>query len=179
MASARDRNPRYTWTSDQKAEFKKLSGSFQVTPYAYDQEASAACPAARPAARPSTPPAARRFVRPRAYSPSDRNSPCHVFGPSPPFSAIVASHGRRFGTLLYRGPPVPVAVVPAPTTSATTRRSKPYVSGAYAATTAPDRDFFTRGPPEFPPGHNHYQVSDEFRKAWCTAGSSTDQAQKK
>ncbi|MCJ1433968.1 hypothetical protein MMC27_003333 [Xylographa pallens] len=167
MANAEDRTPGYQWTSAQKAEFKKLSGKFQATPSA-------------------APPAVRRFVRPRAYSPSDRRRPCRVQGPSPPFSAIVASYARRFGPLPHRAPPVAhaaAAAAPAASSSsstrAATRRAEPYVSGAYAATTAPDRDFFARGPPRFPAGHNHYQVSDELRKAWCTAGSSTDQAQEK
>ncbi|MCJ1418533.1 hypothetical protein MMC32_004881 [Xylographa parallela] len=158
MAYAEDCIPGYKWTSAQKAEFKKLSGKFQATPSA-------------------APPPVRRFVRPRAYSPSDRNRPCRVQGPSPPFSAIVASYARRFGPLPRCAPPVVRAASSA--ASAAPRRAGPYVSGAYAATTAPDRDFFTRGPPEYPAGYNHYQVSDELRKAWCTAGRSTDLAQAK
>ncbi|MCJ1382170.1 hypothetical protein MMC17_005282 [Xylographa soralifera] len=166
MAGAEDRIPGYKWTSEQEAEFKKLSGSFQATAFVHDQEASTA------------PPAVRRFVRPRAYSPSDRSRPCHVLGPNPPFSAIVASYGRRFGPLPRRAPPVVEAAASTAAAARAIRGSEPYVSGAYAPTTAPDRDFFTRGPSEFPAGHNHYQVSDELRKGWYTPGNLTDQAQK-
>ncbi|MCJ1284780.1 hypothetical protein MMC26_004116 [Xylographa opegraphella] len=173
MADAGNRTAGRRWTSDQEAEFKNLCGQFQATPSDH-QEAYA------------VPPAARSFVRPRACSPNDRNRPHHVPEPGPPFSAIVASYERRFGTLPYRGPPAPVAAAaaapapaPAPTTPAAARGSEPDVSGAYAATTPPDRDFFTRGPPQFPAGHNHYQVSEEVRKAWYTAGSPSDQAQEK
>ncbi|MCJ1292232.1 hypothetical protein MMC34_003782 [Xylographa carneopallida] len=158
------------WTPEQNAEFKKLCGTFQATPSNHNQASS------------TTPPAAPRFVRPRAYSPSDRNRPCHISGPSPSFSAIVASYGRRFGTSPYRGPSAPIAASPAPTTSAATRAtrgSEPSVPGAYAPTTPPDQEFFTRGPPTFPAGHNHYRVPDKLRQAWYTAGSRADQGQKK
>ncbi|MCJ1394041.1 hypothetical protein MMC18_006919 [Xylographa bjoerkii] len=171
MAEAEDSPAGSHWTSANKAEFNSWYGSFQATAYVHPQAAS-------------TSPPARRFVRPRAYSLSDRHRPCHVSGPSPPFALIVASYESRFGRPsppLHCLPLVAAATAaptPAPATSRVARQAQPYVSGAYAPTTAPDREFFARGPPSFPPGYNHYQVSDELRNSWYTgAGGSTERTQ--
>ncbi|MCJ1401125.1 hypothetical protein MMC11_004337 [Xylographa trunciseda] len=164
MAGVEDSIAGTRWTKENKAQFKSWCNCFQGTAAVQEAEAS-------------TTAAVRSFVRPRAYSLSDHDRQCHTSGPSPPFSLIVASYARRFGQSPHHPSP-PVATADAATPAPAARRSapeaQPYVSGAYAPATAPDREFFARGPPSFPPGHNHYQVSDELRNSWYSAGGSTE-----